>query len=352
LILLAATMATKVLHYNLIAKGVTEPVLMVGLVLLLSATFPTLGGLALVPVTAGIATLGVAVWAFGRVFPLREVARALRRERSESKVIRFALPLGLSDLVNILTYRLGSFILVAFSSVSERAIFNSCVLLAASVSFVRGAFDTVLAPVAAEAWAQRDYARLATNLQRQSRLVLLFAVPLASLFIVGGPAVLSIYGPGFVGGHRTLAWLALGHVLNASLGLTGWILMASESSRIILINNLITLAVNAVLCLLLVRPFGIEGAAIATTLTIAFLQVLQIVETWRITRVTPFSSGMMRLALLGAGTIGAELLALRLLGGTSIVRTAAVLAAGTGIYFLAARQWGGVREGRKPAGAS
>ncbi len=102
-LLLAATMGTKVLRYNLLAKGVTEPALMLALVVLVGLTAPTLGGLAAVPLTTAAVTLAVAVWSLGRCFPPGEVLRALRRERTEGAVVRFALPLALSDLLNLLT---------------------------------------------------------------------------------------------------------------------------------------------------------------------------------------------------------------------------------------------------------
>jgi O-antigen/teichoic acid export membrane protein len=339
-LLLAATMGTKVLRYNLLAKGVTEPALMLALVVLAGLTRPTLGGLAAVPLVTAVVTLAVAVWSLGRCFPPAEVLRALRRERTEGAVVRFALPLALSDLLNLLTYRLGSFILVAYAPVRERAVFNSCLLLAGSVSFIRGAFDTVLAPVAAEAWVQRDLPRLAENLQRQTRMVLLFAVPFASLYIVGGPAVLSLYGRGFVSGARPLAWLAIGHVLNASLGLTGWVLMAAQRTGLIVANNIVALTVNVGLTMVLAPRLGTEGAALATVATIVVIQILMIVESWRVARVHPLSPGLLRVAMLGTAVIVGERAALRLLLPPTPLATALVLAAGAAIYFPLALRLG------------
>jgi O-antigen/teichoic acid export membrane protein len=234
-------------------------------------------------------------------------------------------------------YRLGTFILVAYAAAAERGVYNTCVLLATTVSYLRGAFDTVFAPVAAEAWASKDRERLARNLRRQCQLVLLFAIPLGGLYITGGPAVLALFGPGFVHGHRTLAWLALAHIINASLGLCGWVLMAAGRSRLILANNLVLFAVSTVLCLLLIPRAGIEGAALATTASIAVMQVIQAIQAYRISGAQPISAGFVRLAVLGALVIAAELVAYRLLGGPPIARALALTAAGAAVSLLAGR---------------
>jgi O-antigen/teichoic acid export membrane protein len=336
--LLAATMATKTLSFNLLAKGVVEPFLMVALVLIFGLTLPRLTTLALVPLTAGAATLSVAAWAVSRRFDLRTLARTIRKDRLDTGVIRYALPLAVAELVNIAMYRMGTFILVAFAPAAERGVYNTCVLLATTVSFVRGAFDTVFAPVAAEAWAQKDLPRLGNNLRRQCQLALLLAVPLGGVYITGGPAVLALFGSSFVHGHRTLAWLALAHIINASVGLTGWVLMAAGRSRLILLNNVILFAVSTALCLVLIPRFGIEGAALATAASITLIQVIQGILAYRIGRAHPFSRGFVLLALLGAAVIGAQLLGFRLIGGPPLARALALTVAGAVIYLVLGRR--------------
>ncbi len=337
--LLAATMAVKVLDYNLYAKGLVEPLLMLSLAAGLGFTVGSLPALAVVPVLSGTAALVIAVGGVRRLFVLRDVLASARREKIDRAHLRFVLPLAVSEFLNIVSMRLGSLVLVAYVAAAPIAVFNTSALLASTVSYVRGAFDTVLGPIASEAWATKNLGRLATNLQAQSRMVLLFAVPLASVFIVGGGAVLSVYGPGYTWGHGTLAWLTLAHVVNATLGLVGWVLMAAHETRAMMVNNIIKVAVELVLLLLLIPLLGIEGAAIATAAAILTLQLLQVWEVWRLAKIHPFSVGMVRIGLLGVVVILAELLAYRHLGGPVFLRAGIPLAVGTPLYFLVAWRW-------------
>ena len=339
LLLLAATMSAKVLHYNWLAKGVTEPLVLLGSVVTFGYAMPHMFGLALAPLVAGVVVLAVAIWAVGKVFVLRAILTSMRTEPIERDLLRFMLPLAVAELLNILAVRLGSFMLIAFVALPERAVFNTCLLLAGTVSYVRGTFDTVLAPIASEAWAQHDHERLAVNLKHQTQIVMLLALPFASLFIVGGPAILALYGEGYADGHRTMIWLALAHTVNATLGLTGWVLMAAHKSRAMLLNNVVKLGLNIILSLILIPPLGIEGAALATMVAITVQLLLQVWEVWRISGIHAFTARLGQITLLGLVTIGGELLAYHLLGGTPALRALGVLAVGTPLYFLVARRW-------------
>lgn len=332
-VLLAGTIAHKTLRYNLLAKGVSDPLVRIALVVVVGSVSSGIVPLASVHVAAMITFTVVAAWGYGRVFSLRRTWASVRRAPFDGAMVRYALPLAVAELVNSFLAQTNVLVLGKLRPIEDVGVYAACVVLASAVSYVRGAFDTVVAPVAAEAWAQNDKPRLAANVKLMSRLVLLCAVPLAGLFIVGGRSLLALHGPDFVRGARTVAILTFGHVVNASFGLAGWVLLASGRSKTVLANNLVALAVNIGLCLLLVPRFGIEGAAAAATLAVIALHAAQSIEAWIIARAHPLSAGFARLWALGTLVIGAEIGLNRVLGGSDLVRGLA-LAAGGAVVFL------------------
>ena len=336
-VLVAATMSLKTLRYNLLVKGVTEPFLRIGLVASFGLLATGIGALALVHVLAAVGTAAVAVFAFSRMFSLARTIRGVIGARLDGQLVRYAVPLALAEFVNSFLAQTNILVLGKFRPAEDVGIYGACLALSTAVSFVRGAFDTVLAPIAAEAWVERDYPRLARNLKLYSRVILIFVIPLCGLMVVGGPALLGLHGPGFVRGRLTLAILALGHVINASFGLSGWIIMASGRSKTVLFNNGLALAINIAVCFLLVPRLGMAGAALAATLTISVLQALQAVEGHLIARAHPLSPGFVRLVTLGALVIGLELGAHHLLGGgTAIVGSLLPVVIGAAVFFALA----------------
>jgi O-antigen/teichoic acid export membrane protein len=332
-VLLAGTMATKTLRYNLMVRGVTEPVLRVSLLAVLALGSTGIAALTLVHVAAAAGTLAVAIWAFGRIFPLLQTARNLFSLRFDGAIVRQSLPLAAAEFVNSFLAQANVLILGKFRPVEEVGIYAACLALGTAVSVIRGAFDTVLAPVLAEAWVQKDLRRLSSNVKLYSQMVLLFAVPLCGLLLVGGPALLALYGPAYVRGMTTLSLLALGYLLNAALGLTGWVLLASSRSRLLLLNNVVALALNVGLCLVLIPRYGMQGAALAAALAILALHVIQSMETYLIARTHPLSRGFLRSAVLGTLVVGGELLVYRMLGGNPLLRAGLLTVVGTAIFF-------------------
>jgi len=335
-VLLAGTIAYKNLRYNLLVKGVSEPAIRIALVAALGLTTKGIGPLTFVHVVSLVATVAIAVWGFGRVFSLERTWASIRSAPFDGAMVRYALPLAIAELVNSFLAQTNVFVLGKMRPIEDVGIYSACVVLANAVSFVRSAFDTVVAPVAAEAWAHGDHQRLATHVKLMSRLVLLCAVPLAGLFLVGGSAMLALHGPDFVRGARTLALLALGHVVNASCGLAGWVLLASGRSKTVLANNLASVALNIVLCLVLIPRYGIDGAAASATIAVIVLHIAQSIEAWMLARAHPLSWGFARLASLGTLVIGAQLGLNVVLGGNVYARGIGLSIAGALVFFALA----------------
>jgi O-antigen/teichoic acid export membrane protein len=344
--MLAATIATKTLRFNLFSRGIAEPALLLGLMTILGLLAPSMGTLAATGVLAGTAALVVAIAGLLKRFDRRQLLSALRNEPTEREVIRYTAPLAVGELINVVVFRLPIIVLLFYVTPAQRAIFNTCLLLASSVSFLRGTFDAILAPIAAEAWAAGDRPRLIENLQRQSRFVLFAAIPLGSIFIVGAPSLLALFGPGFLSGGRAMGWLATAHVLNASFGLIGWVHLASGRTRLVLINNVAMLAVNVTLCLILIPRFGIEGAAISTALTLLTSQLLYGLEAYAFARIHVWSSGFVRLIVIGAGLLGGEIVVSNLLAATLGRAAIVVPLAGLPVYFALAWWGAGIRRDR------
>src|SRR6185295_17681864 len=256
-LLMAATMALRNLRFNLLVKGVTEPLLRVALVTALGLTASGIGALTLVHVFAAAGTLAVAIWGFSRMFSLRRTLAGVLRGALDRELLRYAAPLAAAEVVNSALGQLNVIVLGSFRPAEDVGAYAAAATLAAAVSFLRGAFDTVVAPIAAESWVKRDHARLASAVRLYSRTVLTFAFVLGGAMLVGGPALLALHGPGFVRAGTTLA-----------------ILVAGNKSRLILANNVGVFALNLVLCLVLVPRYGMEGAALAASLSVLVIHTV------------------------------------------------------------------------------
>ena len=98
--------------------------------------------------------------------------------------------------------------------------------------------------------------------------------------------------------------LALGTYLNSAFGPEGMTLEAFGNTKLIMINSLITLAVNIGLGLLLIPEFGLVGAAIASGVTLTLGGLLGFLEINYLYKMQPFSSYTLKFIFIGLLTGG------------------------------------------------
>jgi O-antigen/teichoic acid export membrane protein len=307
-VLISATMGAKKMRYNLIVRGITQPLSLLLLAVLIGGFYPTLGGLCLAHLLAMGITVGLAFWAAGRVFAAMPLRRALwpaasageHRPFFHGEMVRFSVVIGISEFLNSVLQRT-DIILIAFLAGPETlGVYAGAEAISRVASNIRYAFDPVASPVLAEALRLKDMARLRYNLRLMTRWTTMITVPLLVAMIVFRGELLRLFPQGFLAAGNVLVVLLLGHLVNGALGLTGWVVVMGGHSRMVLVNNLVSATVNIVLCCLLIPRLGVLGAALSSASSVSLMQTLQVAEVAVLYRVHPFSRGFWKALFAGA----------------------------------------------------
>jgi O-antigen/teichoic acid export membrane protein len=292
-VLVQASLGAKVTRANFLVRGLGEPGFFLLAGLLAALVSRDLRTLAIAHSAAALATLCVAVLVVGRVFGARRLAAALRAPRLPG-FAAFSLPMGGGEMLNAVLQRADIVMLTAFAGARAAGIYAAAEFLGRIVANIRYAFDSIAAGVLSEAYHRDERERLRHNLALMTRWVVSVAAPMAVLAVIFRRFLLGLYGPDFAAGATAMLVLAGSHLVNASLGLTPWLLMVSGRSRLLLVDNLVCASLNIVLGLLLIPRLQIVGTAIAVFCTIATYQVLLLWQTWRAERVHPFELHLLR----------------------------------------------------------
>lgn len=311
LVLVCATMATGTMRYNLIVRGLCEPLAMVTAVSVLGTALPGLAekGVALSHLLASSCAAFCAVWAFGRCQKWPRVLRALGPCSWDWRLVRFTLPVMLAELLNQAIYRLDIVFLGLLSNEGPTVVasYGAAVLLAGVLSSIRYGFDPILSPRVAACAEKGDTAGLASNLTTMTRWVLVLSLPVFSTLVIYGDRILGLWGPGYENAHAVLVVLCVAHLANAVLGLHQWPVVMSGRSPLDLLNNVAGFLVIVVANLLLIPALGPLGAALATLLGNVVFRGLQVLEVHRIFRVGPFDRSFLWLGVAGAFSLAVQL---------------------------------------------
>ncbi|MEX0785297.1 MAG: flippase [Dehalococcoidia bacterium] len=214
---------------------------------------------------ATLVAIALAIVLLGR--PALRLSELLRIDwPSLRRQLSFGLRGQVGNLMQLLNYRLDQFVVLLFVSTAGVGIYAVAVTISQTIWFIPNAVAAVLLP-RLTATDESDAARTTPLVCRNTLLV--SAIVALGVGVVSPWFVEAFFGGEFSGALEPLLWLLPGAVaLSGSKILTSYILSQGRP----LTNSMITVAslvVTIVADFALIPPFGITGAAIASTLAYA-----------------------------------------------------------------------------------
>jgi len=306
-VLVNASLAAKVTRANFIVRGLADPLLFMTAGLLAAVFGRTVLHLAVAHLLAATATFTLSMFVVGRVFGRGEIPRALRSPWLPG-FARYSTPLGAAELMNAILQRADIVLLTSIVGPSAAGAYAAAEFISRVISNARYVFDAVAAPVFSEAIHLGQGDRLRYNLQLMSRWVATAALPITVTVIALRHELLSLYGPAFVAAVTAMTVLTVSHLMNATMGLMGYILVVGGRSRLVLANNVVATLVNIAIALILIPRYAMVGAAIAVLSSVTLSGLLVLVQVRMIYGIYPFSPATLKPVAAGAVALGVELM--------------------------------------------
>jgi O-antigen/teichoic acid export membrane protein len=333
-ILIQASLAARTTRANFWVRGLAEPSLLLAGGVVAWTLGAGLLGLTAAHLLAAAATLILAIVVVRRVLRPEETAGVLRAPALPG-FAAFSLPIAGSEMLNAVLQRADILILTTLRGVEAAALFGAGELMTRAIANIRYAFDSIVAGVLSETLQLGDLERLKYNLRLATRWVVSVAAPIAVTIVVLRKELLGVlFGSAYLSAATAVIALAASHFVNAALGLTGWVLVVAGSSRLVLLNNLISAAFNVPMAYLLIRHFGVAGAGVAALATTLLLQALILGEVAALKRVHPLSLALVKPLVAAAIAVGVEV-AVRAALPAVWGRSAVVIAGGALAYGVA-----------------
>lgn len=285
---------------------------------------------------AGVAA--VAVVALSRTFGLHRLARAARAPGAWPlcELLRFSIPLGVADVVNLALLRGDVLLVGVYASAATTGAYAVAREIVTSLSKIRQGFDQVLAPVAAELHVTAQRRELVAAARMAARWGAVIAAPLALAMMIFPEAVLSLFGVADGAVAVALGFLAFGRLLDAATGPTSVLLAMVGRPRLVLFDAVVALAVAAAVAAALGPWLGPVGVAIAASAGLVVANLLALYWLDRFERLRPVDAGLAAPAAV-AVVAGLALGGVRLAAGAALsLPVIAAVAVWLVIYLFAA----------------
>ena len=242
------------------------------------------------PGAVGLSSLSVVVACAAGIVLLRaRTPQSMRTATPEYRTRSWAISavsLGFLSAAAIINTQTGVVLLGAMAGPEPAGLYAVAQRGAVLVAFPLAAVGTSIAPLAARLWTSNERAHLQRLVTLSARGALLAALPVAGAFILFGPQILAFFfGSGFAAAAPALSIVSVGQVVNTATGSASVLLVMTGNQRLAGLGITVGATVNIVVTVLLIPAFGVEGAAIAATISLILSNVLLVLLLRRTLRI-------------------------------------------------------------------
>ena len=133
--------------------------------------------------------------------------------------------------------------------------------------------DYVVMPRIAGMFESRQYSKLQKMIRNASFQILSISLPVIIGLAIFGKMILGFFGLPYKDSYVALLILLIGQLVNSATGMVGGLMMMTGHQRKFFLFYAGAIALQFLLNVLLIKPLGINGAAIATSTSMIFLNV-------------------------------------------------------------------------------
>lgn len=294
----SATQGFKKMQYATVSRDISQPLIRLVLILALALVGLNASGAVLIFGTAIVISTIMLLYFLNRLFTLRRPLRLARRDTGE--ILRFSVPVFLSDLMTTFRVNIQTLLLGAMSTVASVGIFA----IANQITAIGGMFQTAIAtasrPIISELYDQKEWQQMGRMYQTTTKWTFTVNLPLFLIMVLFPEQLLAIFGTSFTSGATALILLACAIMVDISTGMCGIILDMTGHTTLKLINSIIRLVLSLGLNFLLIPRWGVVGAAIAAFVALSTINLLRMAQVYVLFRLLPHNASFIKPVAAGS----------------------------------------------------
>jgi O-antigen/teichoic acid export membrane protein len=286
--------------YMIYVTGLLHPISNLLLVVLLCALGLGLYGAVAAWVAAAFIGLSVSIYFIRKIFPA-DSWKGIKSIVEAGKLLRFSLPLAFGGFLGFILLWMSTLMLGYYRSAYEVGIFRAASQTALLLIIILNSLNSIFSPMIADLFHKEDQNKMERIFKLTTRWSFSSTLPLFIIIWAGGQHILHIFGQEFVSGWLPLVILAGGQLVNAGTGGIAYMLIMSGHQYHKLFGDVLLVILNFLLNIVLVPRWGLLGAAVATSISMASVNLLRVVQVYVLLKVHSYN--WLYIKPIGAGIL-------------------------------------------------
>lgn len=156
----------------------------------------------------------------------------------------------------------------AFRTEVEVGVYSIAIKLATFTSIALVAVNSIAAPKIAQLYGKKELDDLKQTLNQATKWIFMISAPILIMCVLFSGSIMGVFGSDFEVGATALIILAVAQFFNAISGPVGQVLNMTDNEKVLRNTALLAALVNLVLNYILIPLYGLNGAALATGVSI------------------------------------------------------------------------------------
>lgn len=232
-----------------------------------------------------------------RAWRLRDIL--INSAETKRILLRFSLPLLGSNLANTILTQVDRILLGILAGTSAVGIYSAAHKVAALIVFPYAGLALIFEPIIAQLYANRRITELSETFKFVTVWCLRVTLPISLLLIIFGREILTLFGPTYASGYSSLILLVVAQTIQTGFGHGGQMLVMTGRVQLDLAFMGISALLSIILSYILIKVWGITGAALAVALTFFFANMLATLMIWATLRIHPFKFQLIKALIAG-----------------------------------------------------
>jgi O-antigen/teichoic acid export membrane protein len=193
------------------------------------------------------------------------------------QILNTSFPMLLTSAMGLVLTQTDIIMLGMFTTVEAVGGYAVVVKLASLTTFVLSSINVVIAPRFSETYHSNDMQALKSTVQKSAKLIFYSTLPIVLVLFIFGKFALGLFGDEFVLGYFAMCILLVGRLINIVSGSVGYLMNMTGYQKEYNYIMIISAVINIVLNYFLIPIYGIEGAAMASAISMVLWNIASVV---------------------------------------------------------------------------
>lgn len=288
--------------YYVYIENISMPILQLSIFLILSILgYELMGaliGFIVSAIFAAIAYIYIFKVKFSKKISKIHSFELEEKKKVQKDILTLSYPLFLAGFTFLFMQYADKIILGMYKTPTDVGIYTAALTIATLVLFIYTAFSFNSRPVLSEYYAVKDIESMQKLYSSITKWIFLLTFPIIIYFIFYSKDILGfIYGTKFTSGSIAMSILCLGIAMNGLTGLSGETLVSIKKTKLNLVSEIVGAVSNIILNIILIPFFGIVGAAIGTSISIALRNFTSFFFVYKNLKFNPYNIDYIKIVL-------------------------------------------------------